>query len=153
MCSQRSAECTRSLSGRSRFTGAGSGSSRTSRGLLATAVFNARSRDLLVALEIDRLWCCCESEVLLDQLIRSVLARRLDEQTIFALLHRTPRIVSAVPRDTVLARKTRRARDRRNEIGRTGALRRDPSTQLADVARPATTVVDPQRERAHRLAG
>src|SRR3954464_677834 len=138
MCSHRSAECTRSLSGRRRLTCGGS--SVTSRGLLAAAVLNVRSRDLLVAGEIDRLRCGGEREILLDQLMRAVLSRRLDEQSVIALRHRPSGVVTAVPDHAVFARQAGRARYRRDEIG-PALLRREPAAQLADVARAASVRV------------
>src|SRR5678815_4411273 len=121
MCSQRSTVCTRSRSGRRRRT-RGAGGCTASAGLLSTAILDTCPPDLLVAPEIRRDRLRAEREVLLHQLIGAVLACRLDQHAVIALIDDVAPIVAAVPRDRVLARQPSRARHGRDEIGAAGAL-------------------------------
>src|SRR5436305_3007645 len=144
MCNQRSAEWTRSLSGRWRRGDAGS--STTRRGLLAAAVFNASSRDLFVARKVGRDGRCAEGELLLHKLIRAVLARRFDEHAIRALIHDSAPAVAAVPRRAVLARETCRTGNRGDKVLRLRiAAGVEPLPQLADVSRPTTGRIPPEQ--------
>src|SRR3954471_20415859 len=161
MCSQRSTECTRRRSGRlRRARGAGAEGSGAGRGasssLLTTAILDMRLPDLFVAREVCRHRLAGESDVLLHELVAPVLARRLDDDAVGTLVHDVAAVVAAVPHDTVLAGRTRRAGHRRDEIGAARvfllALPADPAAQLADVARPAAVGVHPQTERAHALS-
>src|SRR5947209_692763 len=105
MCSQRSALFTRRRKGRLRRTRTGA----TSLALLSATVLNARSRNLLVARNLERQGLHTHLHLLLHELIAAVLARRFNEHAIGTLLHHLAAIVTAIPHHRVLAGQPRGA--------------------------------------------
>src|SRR3954471_5980078 len=145
MCSHRSSVWMRSRSGRG------------CRILLPTTVVKPGSAYLRVACQVCGRGLRAERHLLLHDAVRAVLARGFDDDAIRALIDETPALVLAIPRDRVASRKARCARDRRDQVGAARLLhvacRARPAAQLADVARTATTRVDPCAERADLLPG
>src|SRR5436190_24247157 len=110
MWSQRSTECVRRRSGRlrrARWIGAdGSVAERGACSSLPTAtILDTRPPDLLVARQVRGHRLRRQRNVLLHELRAPVLARRLDHDTVVALMHDGAAIVAAVPRHRVLARQ------------------------------------------------
>src|SRR6478752_9197297 len=160
MCSQSSAECTRRRSGRFRRVRAfgADGSSAgggVSSSLLTTAILDTRPPDLLIAREVRGHRLRGEAQVLLDELIAAVLARRLDHDAVRPLLHDGAAVVAPVPHHAVCAGWARRAGHAGDEIGATRVLHltlaAEPAPQLTDVAWAATVGVHPEAERANAL--
>src|SRR5258705_341565 len=157
MCSHRSAEWTRSRSGRRRrarrigVDGSGTGSGDSS-ALLTTTELDTRPPDLLVAWKVCGHRSRGEREILLHELVAAVLARRLDHDAVGALLHDVAAVVAPIPRNRVLPWQSRPARHGGDEVGAARvlliALAAEPASQLADVARSAPGGVQPQAECA-----
>src|SRR5258705_11362751 len=117
MCSQRSTVCTRNRSGRLRRTRRPATGCSAVTALLATAELDTRPPDLLVARQVGGDGRRGERQLVLHELVAAMLARRLDDDAVGALLHHVAAVVAAVPRDGVLARQPSGARHSCHEVG------------------------------------
>src|SRR5678815_5770695 len=102
-------------------------------------------------LEFELLRLAGERHLLAIDLIRAVLARRLDRHSVLAVFPVVCRLVLAVPPELVLARRFRgaaeRAHDRRGLRHQAQAVRAVPGLELSE----EPILVVPQRARSHRV--
>ena len=105
-----------------------------------------------VGRQVDLLRRAAEIDVLLDDLVRAVLARGFDAHRVLARLHQLAGVVLAIPLQRVLARRTCGARHRRRDVVLTLDFHRWEEILAQAEGPPAArpTLARPSRRRAGR---